>query len=118
MPYLRIVLRSVGTFRTFASRSVIVSLVMMLVRSHGRFSGGSCYRLAIVYWGVRFALRPAEADFLSIDPVQDAVLLEHVMEVAVVASLSLSGLKVELVAVVGVLLSACRASRTAATEHG
>ena len=51
---------------------------------------------AIVYLGVGWLVGPAGADLLSIDPVDDAALLEVLAEVAVLITLFAVGLKVRL----------------------
>jgi NhaP-type Na+/H+ or K+/H+ antiporter len=47
----------------------------------------------MIYLAVGFALGPAVAGAIAIDPVADAVVIEHLTEVAVVVSLFTAGLK-------------------------
>jgi len=47
----------------------------------------------MLYMGTGYALGPAGAGLLSIDPVADVTLLEHLTEVAVIVSLFTAGLK-------------------------
>lgn len=78
---------------TFAIWAVVIGGVLVLMALAGSVLRRLPLSAAMVYMGVGFALSPAGAGLLAVDPVADAKVLEHLTEVAVIVSLFTAGLK-------------------------
>ena len=77
----------------FAVWCLIIGGVLVVMALAGSVLQRLPLSAAMLYLGVGYALSPAGAGLLSMDPVTDAALLEHLTEVAVIVSLFTAGLK-------------------------
>jgi len=78
---------------TFAIWCVVVGAVLVVMALAGTVLKRLPLSAAMIYLGVGYALSPAGAGLLRVDPVADATFLEHLTELAVVVSLFTAGLK-------------------------
>lgn len=78
---------------TFAFWCMVVGGVLVVMALAGSVLQRLPLSAAMIYLGVGFALSPVGAGVLTVDPVADATLLEHLTELAVIVSLFTAGLK-------------------------
>ena len=81
---------------TFAIWCVVIGGVLVVMALAGSVLRRLPLSAAMIYLAVGYALSPAGAGLLAIDPVADAAFLEHLTEVAVIVSLFTAGLKLRI----------------------
>jgi NhaP-type Na+/H+ or K+/H+ antiporter len=77
----------------FAIWSVIVGLLLVLMALSGTVLSRLPLSTAMLYLAVGLGVSPLGLDLLTVDPIEDTVLLERMTEVVVLVSLFTAGLK-------------------------
>jgi sodium/hydrogen antiporter len=80
----------------FALASLIIGVLMLFKTLAGSFLSKLPLSMAMIYLGVGLAIGPNGLNLMEFDLLDDAKLLEHITEIAVLISLFTGGMKLEL----------------------